>query len=218
MSETQCMLQSTRRLRVKSKSLKRGDLKSFLKIGQFSESGLKRLNLILDQCQSNDLGSNLYEISKYCDFEKVFNANKNYRQVLLQSSIGDQNENSMNEYLYSKWISEYDVTEIRKELNLLFNNVYRFRLSEMAEGHELNWHIDTDPGVIARAQICLSHNQSSFQFSRRGAEESYGMDVGGIYFVNTGWSHRVVNRDSLRRVAIFGFKLEEFKNLESLKV
>jgi oxalate decarboxylase/phosphoglucose isomerase-like protein (cupin superfamily) len=82
----------------------------------------------------------------------------------------------------------------------------------MGANHELNWHIDTDPSVICRAQICIKHTKSVMEFNTKGQVHTLYMKPGDIYFINTGWSHRVVNNsDTERVVAIFGF---EFSDLQ----
>ena len=35
------------------------------------------------------------------------------------------------------------------------------------------------------------------------------MKPGEIWFINTGWTHRVVTKEKVRRVAIFGFNFND---------
>ena len=74
----------------------------------------------------------------------------------------------------------------------------------------MNWHIDQDTSVICRAQLCLNENDSVFQFNRKGKIEEFSMKPGEIWFINTGWSHRVVTNTKLRRSAIFGFDYKDY--------
>jgi hypothetical protein len=90
-------------------------------------------------------------------------------------------------------------------------------MSEMKGGHELNWHIDADTSVICRAQICLSAHDSVLEFKDKEGIHQLQMEVGDIYFINTGWQHRVVNGDQLRRTAIFGFHFDDLKNNDLLR-
>ncbi len=186
------LIRKTKRLRVGGSGPKRSELKTFQKIGEVSPLAVDVLNRILDENQGNDLGGDGYSISKQCNFEAVFNANNLYRQILLQKCIADHSH-SVDEYLYDQWRTFEGLDRVKLEISKFVLEVFRMRLSEMKKGHSLNWHIDTDPSVICRAQICLKANNDVFEFNRRGSVEFFKMKPGEIFFVNTGWSHRVVN-------------------------
>ena len=90
-----------------------------------------------------------------------------------------------------------------------FSNTVRFRLSEMVGHHEIKWHIDTDTSVACRAQICLGVNDSVFQFKDRTGIHELKMRPGELWFINTGWNHRVISGTTLRRTAIFSFHFDD---------
>ena len=46
--------------------------------------------------------------------------------------------------------------------------------------------------------------------------KSLQMQPGEIWFINTGWNHRVVSGDITRRTAIIGFHFEDLVNKEQL--
>ncbi len=204
----ECLIEKTKRQRVKGTGPKRDKLKVFHKIGEVSTSTVYELNNILDNNLQNDIGGDNYGISQNCNYEEVFNVGDMYRQVLLQKRIDDGSDD-VNEYLYTRWDPAYKLVTTKNDLNKYFANIYRFRMSEMRGDHELNWHIDADTSVICRAQICLNDNDSVLEFRDREGVHQLRMKPGEVWFINTGWNHRVVNGSTTRRVAVFGFHYDD---------
>ena len=200
----ECLIEKTKRQRVKGTGPRRDKLKIFHKIGEVSRETVAELNTILDINRQNDIGGDNYGISQNCNYEEVFNVGTMYRQVLLQKRMDDSSDD-VNEYLYTHWDAQHNLENVKNELNKYFANVYRFRLSEMQGNHELNWHIDADTSVICRAQICLNESDSVLEFRDKQGVHQLRMKPGEIWFINTGWNHRVVNGPTLRRVVVFGF-------------
>jgi hypothetical protein len=129
--------------------------------------------------------------------------------------VGDESPD-VNEYLYTRWDSNYKLRYTSDTIYKYFHNVYRFRMSEMNGDHELNWHIDTDTSVICRAQICLNENDSVMEFRDKDGIHQLRMKPGEMWFINTGWNHRVVNGTTPRRAVIFGFHFDDMKNNDLL--
>jgi hypothetical protein len=204
-----CLIEQTKRSRVKGSDPSRRELKAFEKIGTLPQILVDQLIQLSEDYKQNDLGGDTYDISKHCNFEQTFNAtSQNYRQIILQTKQ-PEDQSQTDEYSYTQWV-DHAPPELIEYINSVFGKVYRFRMSVMAPGHELNWHIDTDPSVICRSQICLNQTDSILEFKTKSGHHELKMEVGGIYFINTGWSHRVVNSsDSVRRVCIFGFRYSE---------
>jgi hypothetical protein len=207
----QCLIEQTKRTRVGGTGPRRNKLKVFQKICDVPHQLVDELNYILDTNSSNDIGGDNYGISQNCNYNEVFNVGNTWRQLLLQKRM-DSESDDVDEYLYTDWDTNYKLRYTKPVLDDHFHNVYRFRMSEMKGGHELNWHIDADTSVICRAQICLNENDSIFQFRTKEGEYEFKMKPGEMWFINTGWNHRVVNGDSLRRTAIFGFHFDDLKN------
>ena len=69
-----------------------------------------------------------------------------------------------------------------------------------------------------RAQICLNENDSVFEFKRKGVVESFTMKPGEMWFINTGWAHRVIAGKNSRRSAIFGFDYKDYQGEAELLV
>jgi len=208
-NQTNCLIANSKRLRVGGSGPSRKELLPFAKIGTVPESIVAELLAVPSIMTGNDLGGDNYQISKHCDLENVFNIGTGYRQILLQSKITDNSD--IDEFAYTQWNSIVN-TNIKSFLYEMFTNIYRFRMSVMSENHELNWHIDTDPSIMCRAQICLNDTDAQFEFKTKSQIHTLKMEKNGIYFINTGWSHRVVNTSKSERiVAIFGF---EFKDMQ----
>ena len=214
---TECLIAQTKRKRVGGPGPRRNKLLTMCKLGDAPSRVVDELNYILDTHSGNDIGGDNYGISQNCDYEEVFNVQDKYRQVLLQKkALG--NSDDVDEYLYTEWDGNYVVRYTHPYIQTLFDNVYRFRLSEMQGDHELNWHIDADTSVICRAQICLSDSESLLEFRDKSGVHKLQMKKGEVWFINTGWNHRVVNGSNLRRSAILGFAYEDFKNKSLIDV
>lgn len=208
---TECLIQKSKRTRVGGTGPRRNKLLTMCKLGDAPIRVVDELNYILDTHSGNDIGGDNYGISQNCDYEDVFNVQDKYRQILLQKKQ-ESAEDDVNEYLYTKWDPSHSTRYTIPFLNTLFKNVYRFRMSEMKGDHELNWHIDADTSVICRAQICLSNSDSVLEFRDKQGIHKLVMQKGDVWFINTGWNHRVVNGDNIRRSAILGFHYDDLKN------
>jgi len=205
----QCLIEQTKKMRVKGTGPSRRELAVYKQLATVTADELDYLVSLGKNNTGNDLGSDAYNISKHCHYLEVFNANENYRQILLQRRDPEVHGSDVDEYLYTEW-ADADLVKNLPTLAKIFRHVYRFRISVMKGHHELNWHIDTDPSVICRAQICLTPTRSVFEFKTKTDEHSLIMQPGEMYFINTGWSHRVVNHDDQERmVAIFGFHFDD---------
>ena len=69
----------------------------------------------------DDLGGDLYEVSKHCESVENFKqgVDSNYRQIVLQKLPNGKGA-EMNETLYTEWRDDLDCTEIKK----YFDNLY----------------------------------------------------------------------------------------------
>lgn len=210
-----CLIEKTKRSRVKGSGPSRAKLKIFHKLGTVSTDTIDELTFILDKNKNNDIGGDNYAISANCNYEEVFNVGLTYRQILLQENP-NEDKSTIDEYLYTKWNEQYKLDSTKTDLYKIFNNIYRLRLSEMHSNHEMNWHIDADTSVICRAQICLNENDSVYEAKDKNNHYKLTMKPGEVWFINTGWQHRVVNGNSLRRVAVFGFHFDNLYNNSQL--
>ena len=201
---SECLIEKTKRTRVRGPGPRRNEMLTFAKIGDVDTELLEQLKSILLENPQNDLGGDGYNISQQCDIENVFNAADSYRQVLIQKSIHD--ENTASEFDYSDYVYDVKVP--------WFKSIYRLRLSHMGPGHTINWHIDTS--VMCRAQICLNENDSVFKFKTKDGIEEFKMKPGEMWFINTGWPHSVEGGEKERAVAIFGFEYKDYNGNTNL--
>ena len=210
-----CLIEQFKRTRVRGSGPRRNKLKTFHQIGEVPLNVVEELNYILDTNTKNDMGGDNYGISQNCDYEGKFNMGLKYRQILLQEKLSNEAPD-IDEYAYTEWVRGYKLRYTRPALDSMFSATHRFRLSEMTGDHELNWHIDADTSVSCRAQICLNHNDSIFEFKDKEGVKSLQMQPGEVWFINTGWNHRVVSGDITRRVALIGFNFYDFVDNEKL--
>lgn len=215
MSKDKTLMEQTKRLRVKGTGPKRNELVMFRKLGVISDEAISELNKILDdQNDRNDIEGDNYQISNTLDCQGVFGHGNRYRQILMQE-LGNENALMVDEYAYDKWA--FDV-KVKEELSTYFKNVYRFRMSEMFGKSQINWHIDSCTSVMCRAQISLNNNDAVFEFRDKERDvHSFTMKKGELWFINTGWNHRVISGDLTRRVAIFGYHFDDLLNNEIVK-
>lgn len=209
------LMEKTKRNRVGGTGPKRDELKLFEKIGDIDPSVIDELNSLLDaQPLRNDINGDNYQISNNVDCQGVFGHGNSYRQILVQTNIGEKN--SVNEYDYSHWA--FDL-KIKEELSKYFKNVYRFRMSEMSGFSALNWHIDSCTSVMCRAQICLNENDSIFKFKDKDKQvHGFTMKPGELWFINAARLHTVETGAKTRRVAVFGYHFDDLKNNDLLRV
>lgn len=210
-----CLIEQSKRTRVRGDGPRRNKLKTFCKIGKAAPNVVDELNYILDTHTTNDIGGDVYGISQNCNYEEKFNFGTKYRQLLLQEKSSSDGPD-IDEYAYDRWVSDYKLRYTRPLLDSMFSATHRFRLSEMTGNHELNWHIDADTSVSCRAQICLNHNDSIFEFKDKEGVKSLQMEPGEIWFINTGWNHRVVSGNITRRTALIGFHFDNLIDNEKL--
>lgn len=196
----------TKKSRVRGNGPSRKELKAFQQIGTASDELIMSLKQVATSNQQNDLGTDKYNISSYVDSGGNYGVRgtDKYRQVLLQTNPSNDHSSEKN---YTQW--EPGTTAVKELLSQYFRNVYRFRISVMQPDHTIDWHIDTDTSVICRGQLCIDVGENSFDFDTKKSIETLTMTPGGLYFINTGWNHRVVNVDKVRICAIFSFDFDD---------
>ena len=170
----------------------------------FHNLGTSTPEIVLDEARriayettESDLGTDTYRISKDCPVTQL--VPDDYKLILLQQEEpgSDQSE----EINYTVW--KDGTEEIQKYLEGKFGKVYQTRLTVTPPGGEIQWHIDLNTSVICRVQIGVDIDCfSEFQFNRRGSVSKLWMLPGQVWFLNTGWRHRVLNNSTKPRVVI----------------
>ena len=79
-------------------------------------------------------------------------------------------------------------------------NLYqRSTVFKNSNSDERNIHIGLDLWINESAPIHAALD---------GTIHSFQMEIGDLWFINTGWNHRVVTGEIPRRVAIFGYHFD----------
>jgi hypothetical protein len=217
---SECLIKSTRKQRVSgSNGPRRHELKAFETVdASVPTEVIEEILAIANTYTSNDLGGDNYQISQHCDVKTAFTASEAYRQILLQECVSPD-ANVIDEENYTNWRTDLAVSNIRSYLETTFKHPVRTRISIMPPGHDLNWHIDTDTSVLCRVQVAAQSSGSEFQFRTKQGHSSLTMIPGNSYFVNTGWTHRVVNTtNDVRIVLIFGVLFNNIPNNKLLMI
>lgn len=216
-----CIIKETRRSRVHGNNgPKRNQMVEFGTIANnVPQEVIDEIMHIAEHYQGDDLRGDNYQISQHCNVNEAFTASQTYKQILLQELKGDEDGvlDEIDETNYVRWREDVKVDAIKKYLHDNFTQPYRARISVMHGGNELNYHIDTDTSVLCRAQIAAKTEGSLFQWKTKKGEVELDMKPGEVYFVNTGWLHRVVNgSDNIRVVLIFGIDYDNIPEKENL--
>jgi hypothetical protein len=138
----------------------------------------------------SDLGTANYKISMDCPVTDMVPTD--YKLILLQTQEPESDQEG--EINYTVW--KDGTAAIRDYLESMFGTVYQTRITVTPPGGEITWHIDLNTSIICRVQIGVDMVNSEFQFKRRGEVESLWIDDGETWFLNTGWSHRVLNHST----------------------
>ena len=207
--ENLCPIKATRRQRVVGDNgPRRHEVVQFAKLNNVPSEVIDQILKVTDIYSENDLGGDQYQISQHCDLKNAFNATDGYRQILLQKC---KEIDVVNEANYNVWNDLLPHDKIRDYLEKEFGTVYRTRISIMPPGHELAWHIDTDTSVLCRIQICAKA-EAKFQCNIKNHISEFIMRTGEMYFINTGWTHRVINTgEESRIVLIAGVNFSDIK-------
>lgn len=130
-----------------------------------------------------------------------------YRGVTLQWA--DENvkkdKTVLDESPYTEWNERAKLAPTFVAfMNEHFPGAYRTRLSCLPpNGGELTWHIDSNTSVTCRAQIPITHDitpdGATFEIKRDGKHQFADHPLGGVYFINAGFLHRVVNHTDTER-------------------
>lgn len=142
--------------------------------------------------QVNHCGSDSYPISVTSPLMKLFSME--YKQTLLQTPETD----GLEERDYTR-----DNSPIMEVIKKHWPNLrtFRARLAKLPPGEVIDWHIDTNTSVYCRLQLAIQGSCTWYIKGRNGVE-TFEIPQGGIWFFNTGFSHRVENHSDQDRWVI----------------
>jgi hypothetical protein len=150
------------------------------------ELNSKKLNEV------NHCGTEMYPISVTSPLMQLFSPD--YKQTLLQlpTNTGEHER----DYVIA---NSPIVDEIDKYLNKF--KYFRGRFANLPAGEIIDWHIDTNTSVYCRIQLTIT-GTTTWLIKCKNEITEITIPAGEIWFFNTGYSHRVENRENIDRWSI----------------
>lgn len=152
--------------------------------------------------------------SVYDNFEQI-NLTEPKELLPYTASIKDRLKRK-EEHLYKIPTADYENSYFQKIINQLKASASRVRITKLAAGKEIPFHVDYDVSYAVRC-ICPIYSDDLVvnQFKRNNVIEEYVLKPGHAYFLNIGYPHAVFNRSDKPRIALM-FSLEGTDDLENL--
>ena len=120
------------------------------------------------------------------------------------------------EHLYNVPTEDYTGSYFEEIVTQLKAPASRVRITKLAAGKEIPFHVDYDVSYAVRCICPIYGNEMVVnQFKRDGKVEEYILEPGNAYFLNIGYPHAVFNRSDKPRIALM-FSLDGTDDLENL--
>ena len=120
------------------------------------------------------------------------------------------------EHLYNVPTEDYTNSYFEEIVTQLKAPASRVRITKLAAGKEIPFHVDYDVSYAVRCICPIYGNEMVVnQFKRDGKVEEYILEPGNAYFLNIGYPHAVFNRSDKPRIALM-FSLDGTDDLENL--
>ena len=120
------------------------------------------------------------------------------------------------ECLYNRPTDAYLTSYFKQIVDQFTAPAMRVRITKLAPGKEIPYHIDYDPSYATRIIIPIYTNpQVENWFKVKGVEENHHLEAGKAYFLNTGFSHAVFNKSTQPRIALM-FSLDGQDDLAAI--
>ena len=189
----------TKRTRVQGNGPDRKVLPNSYYIGKIDKKLIKEVLQIYNQSKSsNDLYTDDYSISKFCDLRKQLP--KNHINILLQKPIKSANGMNEKDYIIYKKLKANN--SLKHFLQKKFPKHYRARIAILPPKSEISWHIDMNTKISCRFHILIKNPDFIFEINRKGVIEKIPFQEGDIYFTNTAYPHRVYNPTNKKRISL----------------
>ena len=119
------------------------------------------------------------------------------------------------EHLYNVPTEDYSGSYFEKIVTQLKAPASRIRLTKLAPGKAIPFHVDYDVSYAVRC-ICPIYGDRNVVnvFRRDGELEAYNLENGQAYFLNIGYPHAVMNMSDKPRIALM-FSLDGTDDLET---
>jgi len=120
------------------------------------------------------------------------------------------------EHLYNVPTENYTGSYFEKIVTQCKAPASRIRITKLAPGKMIPWHVDYDVGYAVRC-ICPVYGGKNVinLFKRDGKLEAYNLEDGTANFLNIGYAHAVVNMSDKPRIALM-FSLDGTDDIASL--
>lgn len=120
------------------------------------------------------------------------------------------------EHLYNVPTEDYTGSVFEEIVTQLKAPASRVRITKLAPGKEIPFHVDYDVSYAVRCICPIYTNEMVInQFKRDGEIEEYHLEAGKAYFLNIGYPHSVLNQSDQPRIALM-FSLDGTDDLEPL--
>jgi hypothetical protein len=158
--------------------------------------------------------------------ELVKNVYDNFTQINLTEASSELMEYTHDikerikrkeERLFSTPTDDYKGSYFEQIVSKFKAPAMRVRITKLAPGKEIPYHIDYDPTYAVRVIVPIYANDGvKNYFKRKNNVEEYHLEEGKAYFLNTGFSHAVHNQSDTPRIALM-FSLDGQEDLEFIK-
>ena len=157
--------------------------------------------------------------------ELVKNVYDNFEQINLTELNGELMEYTDNikerirrkeETLYNKETEDYKTSYFKEIIGQFKASAMRIRITKLAAGKTIPYHIDYDPSYATRIIIPI-YTTSDVEnwFIVKNEEVNHHLEAGKAYFLNTGFKHAVYNKGTEPRIALM-FSLDGQDDLENI--
>jgi len=154
--------------------------------------------------------------------ELVKDVYDNFEQINLTELNGEELEYTTDvkerirrreETRYNKPTELYTGSYFEEIVNMFSASAMRVRITKLAPGKVIPFHIDYDPTYATRIIVPIYTNSKVRNlFKRKDDLEDHNLEAGKAYFLNTGFAHSVENNSNSPRIALM-FSLDGQEDL-----
>jgi quercetin dioxygenase-like cupin family protein len=120
------------------------------------------------------------------------------------------------EHLYNVPTEDYIGSYFKKIVTQLQAPASRIRITKLAPGKTIPFHVDYDISYAVRCIVPIYGNKNVINLFRRGDKlEAYNLEEGNAYFLNIGYPHAVINMSDEPRIALM-FSLDGTSDLQNI--
>ena len=121
------------------------------------------------------------------------------------------------EHLYNIPTDEYISSYFKEIVDQCKAPASRIRITKLAAGNEIPWHVDYDATYAVRCIIPIyTTNNVKNYFDIKGDIQEYYLEAGKAYFLNIGYKHKVENNSNQPRIALM-FSLDGQHDLQEIE-